>query len=132
MSRRETTRLFPVLLLEPNAENAPSLASLLDAAGFDAVICASGGSALQVLERTFFFALIVVADFTHQDCLVMLERLRRRAPRSWMIVAAPECDVPTCDLIHRHGGDACVALPIAMDDLTHRLHAFQRRARPAF
>lgn len=130
--RRETTRVFPVLLLEPNPQNAAELASLLDSAGFEIVVSNSTESALQALRKVFFFALIVVADLTDQACLMTLAMLRRRAPRSWMIVVAPDCGVQACNLVHRYGGDACVALPISPEDLIDRLDAFQMRARPSF
>jgi BarA-like signal transduction histidine kinase len=52
--------------------------------------------------------------------------------RSWMIVAAPCCDVHACKLIHRCGGDACISLPISPEDLIDRLDAFRIRARPTF
>lgn len=131
-SQREPSVLFPVLLLEPNGENAARLAARLEEAGFRTSIEASAYSALQAQRRVFFFAMIVVADLTNEDCLATLATLRRRAPDSWMIVAAPECDPYTCELIHRHGGDACVASPISPDDLIGRLDAFQLRARPSF
>jgi len=130
--RRETTRVLPLLLLDPSPQSAAELASLLDSAGFEVVTSGDLDAALQALRRAFFFALIVVADLTDPSCLVALATLRRRAPRSWMIVAAPQCDAPTCDLIHRYGGDACVVLPIAAEDLVDRLNAFQARTRPSF
>lgn len=122
------TNLFPVLLLEPIPENAARIAARLEAAGFSTRI---GGNALplQALRKSFFFALIVVADLTRKESLARLT-LRRIAHRSWMIVGAPQCDIHTCDLIHRHGGDACVSLPISADDLIDRLDAFQLRKRP--
>lgn len=130
--RRETTRAFPVLLLEPNPQSAAELASQLDCAGFEIVVSNSRDSALQALREVFFFALIVVADLTDQACLLTLALLRRRAPRSWMIVAASDCGVQACDLIHRYGGDACVPLPVCPEDLIDRLDAFHARARPSF
>ena len=132
MTQRETTRALPVLLLEPDTATAAALAAQLDAAGFEVLISETAMSALRAVEETFFFALIVVADLTNKDCLVTLEKLRRQAPGSWMIVAAPGCGVNECSLIHRHGGDACVASPVAMGDLIHRLDAFHWRARPSF
>jgi DNA-binding response OmpR family regulator len=79
-----------------------------------------------------FFALIVIADLADQDCLVTLDALRRRSPRSWVIVATPNCDDHACNVIHRHGGDACISLPVDLDDLVARLDSFQSRARPSF
>jgi DNA-binding response OmpR family regulator len=130
--QRYITKPFPVLLLEPNVENANQLAPRLEAAGFDVRVETCSLSAFQALRKSFFFALVVIADLADQDCLVTLATLRRKAPRSWMIVVASRCDIRTCDLIHRHGGDACVAVPISVDDLIDRLDAFQLRARPSF
>jgi DNA-binding response OmpR family regulator len=130
--QHKSTVPFPALLLEPNRANALKLASGLEAAGFNVRVEGDAPAALQALRESFFFALIVVADLGDQDCLATLETLRRKAPRSWMIVAAPDDDVDACDLVYRRGGDACLALPISLDDLTNRLGAFQLRSRPSF
>jgi hypothetical protein len=55
-----------------------------------------------------------------------------QAARSWLIVVSPLCDAKSCDLIHRHGGDACVTRPVSLDELTLRLTAFQSRSRPLY
>jgi DNA-binding response OmpR family regulator len=129
--QHETTRVFPVLLLELDPKSAAELGSALDLAGFEVVVSSSADSALQALRKAFFFALVVVADLNDPASLMTLAALRKRTPKSWMIVAAPDCDVQTCDLIHRYGGDACVALPISPEDLIDRLDAYQMRARPS-
>jgi two-component system, OmpR family, response regulator len=126
------TSPFPALLLEPDESNAVQLASRLQAAGFEIRIEGRGDSALQALRQSFFSALIVVIDLADEDCLVTLDALRRRSPRSWMIVATCNCDTHACNVIHRHGGDACISLPIDLNDLIARLDAFQLRARPSF
>lgn len=122
----------PVLLLEPHTQNAIDVASWLAAAGFELRICNDARSALQAVNEAFFSALIVMADLTNRDCLVTLRALRKRAPRSWIIVGTPHLDEHAYNLIHRHGGDACVAAPLSVQDLAIRLEAFQRRARPSF
>lgn len=129
---RHRTSPFPVLLLEPNQTNAVQLASRLQAAGFEIRIEGRADSALQAQRQSFFSALIVIADLTDPDCLATLDALRRRSPRSWIIVAASNCDAQACNVVHRHGGDACISLPIDPDDLIARLDAFQLRARPSF
>jgi DNA-binding response OmpR family regulator len=129
---RQRTSPFPALLLEPDQAKAVQLASRLQAAGFEIRIEAGADSALQAQRQSFFFALIVIADLADQDCLATLDAFRRRSPRSWMIVATPDCDDQACNLIHRHGGDACISLPVDSDDLISRLDAFQSRARPSF
>lgn len=130
--RPNPTAPFPALLLEPNSGNAVRLARGLEAAGFQIRVEDSVHAALQAQRQSFFFALIVVADLTDENCLAALDRLRRQAPRSWMIVAAADCDADACDVIRRHGGDACVALPISLEDLVNRLDALQLRSRPSF
>lgn len=129
---RQRTSRFPALLLEPDQAKAVQLASRLQAAGFEIRIEARLDSALQAQRQSFFFALIVIADLADKNCIETLDALRRRSPRSWMIVATPNCDDQACNLIRRHGGDACLSLPIDLDDLIARLDAFQLRARPSF
>lgn len=130
--QHKSTAPFPALLLEPNRENAVELASRLEAAGFSIRVEGSASAALQALRESYFFALILVADIADQDCLATIETLRRKAPRSWMIVATPDDDVDACKRVYRCGGDACVALPVSLDDLISRLDAFQLRSRPSF
>ena len=123
---------FPVLLLEPHTQNAIDVASCLAAAGFELRICNDARSALQAVNEAFFSVLIVMADLTNRDCLITLGALRKRAPRSWIVVGSPRLDEHAYHLVHRCGGDACVATPLAMQDLVIRLEAFQRRARSSF
>lgn len=130
--QRVTTSQFSVLLLEPDLQSAVQIALQLEAAGFPVHVEADAYSALRALQKSFFLALVVVADLADKDCLVTLKALRRNAPRSWMIVAVPYCDVHAYALIHRCGGDACIASPISADELIERLEAFQMRARPLF
>jgi hypothetical protein len=79
-----------------------------------------------------FRALLLEPNEANAVELASRHILRRRSPRSWMIVATCNCDADACDVIHRHGGDACLSLPIDLDDLIARLNAFQLRARPSF
>jgi DNA-binding response OmpR family regulator len=130
--RVQHPNLFPVLLLLQEPENPAQLAAELAAAGFSIRIETNADLALQALRKSFFFALIVAADLTDKKGLATLQTLRRKARKSWLIVAAPQCDTHTCDIIHRHGGDACVSSPITAVDLIARLDAFQSRERPSF
>lgn len=131
--RIQHSNLFPVLLfLQLKLKNPARLAAELQAAGFSIRIETNADVALQALRNFFFFALVVAADLTNKKGLVTLQTLRRKARKSWLIVAAPQCDAHTCHLIHREGGDACVSLPIAAADLIARLDAFQSRERPSF
>jgi DNA-binding response OmpR family regulator len=88
------------------------------------------GWARAALKDTHFATLIVIADLNDSICIHWLDDLRRAALRSWMIVVGSRCDANTCELIYRHGGDACITAPVSINDLTSRLSAFQLRSRP--
>jgi DNA-binding response OmpR family regulator len=130
--RRITASYEPVLLLDPQMDGAVELARLLELNGFPTRIESSAAAAQGAIEHTYFATLIVIADPDDSACLDWLDDLRRTAARCWMIVVSPQCDTKTCNLIYRHGGDACVTAPVSIDDLTRRLTAFQLRARPIF
>ncbi len=120
----------PILLLDPAVDRAAELATHLELNGFPTRIEHTGAGAQAAMKDAFFATLIVVADLDDKACLDWLDHLRRSAARSWIIVVSPRCDAKTCNLIYRHGGDACVTAPVSVDELTMRLTAFQSRARP--
>ena len=128
--RRTTASHVPVLLLDPQIDIAAELAAHLELNGFPTRIEGSAAGAHAALGDAYFATLIVIADLDDAACLGWLDDLRRTAARSWMIVVSPRCDTKTCNLIYRHGGDACITAPVSIDDLTRRLTAFQLRARP--
>jgi len=130
--RHTTASHVPVLLLDPQMDSAVELARHLELNGFPTRIESSVAAAQAALGRTYFATLIVIADVNNSGCLDWLNELRRTAARCWMIIVSPQCDAKTCNLIYRHGGDACVTAPVSIDDLTRRLTAFQLRARPVF
>jgi DNA-binding response OmpR family regulator len=122
----------PVLLLDPETDRAAKIAAQLELTGFPTRAECTGAGALEAIKDAYFATLIVNADLDDKECLDWLDELRRAATRVWMIVISPRCDSKTCDLIYRHGGDACLAAPVSIDDLTKRLTAFQLRARPVY
>lgn len=130
--RRTPTHYAPVLLVDPQLSSAVELATQLQSTGFPTRIEANAAAAQAAVQEAYFATLIVMADPDDAACLDRLDELRRKAPRSWMIVVSQRCDTNTCALIHRHGGDACMVSPVSIEDLTKRLIAFQRRARPEF
>jgi DNA-binding response OmpR family regulator len=128
--QRATADHEPVILLDPHIDSAAELAIHLELNGFPALIAARASAAQAVIDRAHFTTLIVIADFEVAACLGWLDELRRTAGRCWMIVVSPQCDTNTCNLIYRHGGDACMTAPVSIDDLTARLTTFQLHARP--
>lgn len=122
----------PILLLDPAMDRAAELATHLESNGFPTRVEHTGAAAQAAMKDAYFATLIVIADLDDEACLDWLDHLRRSAARSWMIVVSPRCDAKTCNLIYRHGGDACVTAPVSVDELTMRLMAFQSRARPLY
>jgi len=113
--RRATTSPMPVLLIDPDMDRATELATQLALNGFATRIESTGASAQSAIKEGYFATLIVIADLDDKACLAWLDDLRRTASRSWMIVVSPRCDTKTCNLIYRHGGDACVTAPVSID-----------------
>jgi DNA-binding response OmpR family regulator len=130
--RRTIGSQAPVLLVDPQLGSAAALATHLELRGFATHIEHTGAGAQAAIKNAAFATLIVIADLDDRACLDWLDVLRRAAARSWMVVVSSRCDAKTCNLIYRHGGDACIAAPVSIDDLTRRLTAFQSRARPSF
>jgi DNA-binding response OmpR family regulator len=130
--RPASRKAQPVLLLDPEKDRAAKLAAQLELNGFPTRAECSGAGALEAIKDEYLATLIVIADIDDKDCLAWLDELRRAAGRVWMIVISSRCDTNTCNLIYRHGGDACLAAPVSIDDLTRRLTAFQLRARPLY
>ncbi len=129
---RITARHEPILLLDPEMDSAAELAAHLESNGFPTRIERTGAGAQAAIRGAYFATLIVIANLDDKACLDWLDDLRRAAARSWMIVVSPRCDAKACNLIYRHGGDACVTAPVSVDELTRRLTAFQSRARPLY
>jgi DNA-binding response OmpR family regulator len=130
--KRTPSRYEPVLLLDPEMDRATSLATRLQSIGYPTRIESTGAAALAAIKGDHYATLIVAADLDDKGCLDWLDDLRRASARIWMIVVTPRCDTKTCELIYRHGGDACMTAPAAIDDLTGRLAAFQLRGRPLY
>jgi DNA-binding response OmpR family regulator len=130
--RRITVGREPILLLDPEMDRAAELATRLELSGFSTRIERTRAGAKAAIKDAYFATLIVIADLDDKACLNWLDEMRRDAARSWMIVVCPRCDAKTCNLIYRHGGDACVTAPVSVNELTTRLAAFQSRARPLY
>jgi len=131
-TRSQTEFHEPILLLDPQSQSAAELAAHLESRGFPTWIESNATGALAAIARVQFGTLILVADLDDPVRLGWLDALRGRAARSWIIVISRQCDAKTCNLIYRHGGDACMTAPVSFYELTRRLTAFQLRARPLF
>jgi DNA-binding response OmpR family regulator len=132
MTRSQTEFHEPILLLDPQSQSAAELAAQLVSSGFPTWIESNATGAQAAIARRRFASLILVGDIDDPVRLGWLDALRGRAARSWIIIISPQCDANTCNLIYRHGGDACMTAPVSFHELTRRLTAFQLRARPLF
>lgn len=133
MQARSRTEFHePILLLDPQSQSAAEFAAHLETSGFPTWIESDVGGAQAAIARRQFATLILVADIGDPVRLGWLDALRGRAARSWIIVISPQCDSKSCNLIYRHGGDACMTAPVSFHELTKRLMAFQLRGRPLF
>jgi DNA-binding response OmpR family regulator len=130
--RRIKVSHAPILLIDSGMDSAVELGTHLELNGFPTRIEHTGAGALAAMKDTYFATLIVIADFNDSACFHRLDDLRRAASRSWMIVVSPRCDANTCELIYRHGGDACITAPVSINDLISRLSAFQLRSRTLY
>jgi DNA-binding response OmpR family regulator len=77
-----------VLLLDPDLEAAPLLASQLRHAGFDIQMTTTYRCALQAIEFTRFGAIVAVADLTVTEHCRDLLQIRHSALGSWLVVIA--------------------------------------------
>jgi DNA-binding response OmpR family regulator len=75
---------------------------------------------------------IVVADIEDNSCIQFIDDLRKATSRSWLIIANKQIDADTLALVHFHGADALIAVPISLSDLVERLKAFQLCSRSLF
>jgi|SRR5271168_1606831 len=120
----------PVLLLDPQMGRAHGIVAHLALSGFPVRIESTGSGALQAVKEAHFSTLLVIADLDDNACLDWLDTLRHAAARSWMIVLSPRCDTETRNLVYRHGGDACMSAPPAIEGLIRTLRVFERHTRP--
>ena len=121
---------LPTLLVNANSGMAAQLAQQLEHAGFHAETATSCWAAHAAVLARVYASLVCFVDPNSPSDMDCVSTLRRRAPRSWIILISSSAAVDVRSLTAQCGADALVATPLSIDDLTARLAAFARRARP--
>jgi DNA-binding response OmpR family regulator len=118
-----------ILVLDAEVKAARKLVRQLEANGFRAAATSTHPGALAALARMYYHALVVAMDVELKRELERLLKLRRAAPRTWIIVASAHGDDLARRRVYRRGGDALVSLPFSLKELRSHLAAFTARSR---
>jgi DNA-binding response OmpR family regulator len=123
------TDLLPIMSFDPDIARARRLAAHLDLGGLSMEVAPTTAAMLAEVHEKRVHTLVVVADLDEAVCLAFIDELRRSAPHSWLVVASPRADAVAEALVHRHGVDALISMPILLPEFISRLTALQLRAR---
>ena len=118
------------LIIDANGAAAEELADQLKQCGFAADSATSCPAALRALRARYYGSMVFVGDLSRSQDLKCIAALRRKVPRTWMIMISATTPHDTRDLFLRYGFDALLATPFSMQDLEGRLLAFSMRSRP--
>jgi len=111
----------PILLVDPDVDLGRGLLHQLTRHGFCADLAITVEAARACVGVRYYRAMVVVADLADGRHRSGLRQLREAAPQTWIIVIATNTEIDACQLIHSHGGDACLAKPFQFSDLLLRL-----------
>ena len=118
------------LVVNANSAMAMQLVQQLDHAGLRAEAATSCWAAHAAMLERFYRSLVCFVDPSSPSDMECVSTLRRRSPRSWIILISSSAALDARRLTARCGADALVTIPFSIDDLTARLAALARRARP--
>jgi DNA-binding response OmpR family regulator len=118
------------LVVNTDAAAAVQLAEQLARAGFPSSVASTCPSAIDAIRAQYFGAIVVVAVLDDAECRDCLHTIRRRAPRSWLVIINSTDDSSAKQLFRQCGGDALVRAPFTFEDLATRLVNLSRRERP--
>lgn len=122
-----------MLLFSPDRASAKRLAGTLQQRyGYRVRVAESAADALQAIKRTRFRMLIVGADLNDRQCLRYLSRLRRAAPRSWLLVTTPPVNLRLELRARRRGVDAILDGGDDGRELGRRMGQLLLRSRPSY
>ena len=75
-------------------------------------------------------SIIFLGDVSDLEDVRCMAELRKRAPRTWIIMISSTGVPAARDLYMQYGLDAQIVTPFSMEDLLSRLMAFSRHSRP--
>lgn len=125
--------MLPVLLLEPSTAVSKSVCALLREAAVPATVASDADAAVFMLATQVFSCIVISADLSSEDCVHCLQTIRRKAPRTWMVVVAPEVTEAVESQLHRLGVDASLSIgEYTSAGLIRRPEALAIQRRPDF
>jgi DNA-binding response OmpR family regulator len=121
---------LPVLVVDADAASAHELAAQLRHYGFESHAAISGSAAQAAIRGHRYGSLVAVMNPDQGIDLEGLVTLRRRTPRTWLIVISSSASPLADKVLFRNGVDSHLIAPFAMENLISRLLAFSQRSRP--
>ncbi len=118
------------LIVDADSAAATQLAEQLRHAGFVTDIATSCWAADAAILARFYGSLVCIADPNRPSDLECVCTLRRRSPRTWIVLVTSGARMDTRGVRADCGADAFLTTPFSMQDLLHRLAAFSQRPRP--
>jgi DNA-binding response OmpR family regulator len=129
-SRTPVASYMPILVVDANSLAAGQLAEQLEHCGFAAHTAITCPAALAALRARYYGAIVFVGDPGNPQDLLCIPALRRRAPRTWLIMVTSSTPGDPRELVLRYGVDSLLIAPLSIQDLVSRLSAFSLRSRP--
>lgn len=120
----------PALIVDADSAAASQLAEQLRRAGFVTDVATSCWDAHVAILARFYGSLVCVVNPDKPSDLECISTLRRRSPRTWIILVTPSAGMDTHSLRAHCGADAFLTTPFSMEELLRRLAAFSQRLRP--
>ena len=121
---------LPTLIIDPHGAAAQQLAEQLTHTGFAAHSADTCVQALAAMRVHPYRSMIFLGDLSDLEDVRCIAELRKRAPRTWIILISSTALHDARELHLRYGVDAQIVTPFSMEDLVSRLMAFSRHSRP--
>lgn len=121
--------LLATAIFDPDLESAARLAARMESSGFKVERRADADEFVEMVRHGDFRTIVVVADLENTACARFLDRLRRTAPSSWLIVANMSVGPAISRLARRHDIDVLLPAPVDAEELMRRVAALQAHAR---
>jgi DNA-binding response OmpR family regulator len=129
-SNTPVVNYVPTLVIDANGASAGQLAHQLKHSGIAADSATSCPAAIAAVRAHYYGSIVFIGDLSHPPDLQCIAALRKRVPRTWIIVISSTAPRDTRQLFLRQGVDALLVTPFSMQDLASRLSAFSLRSRP--
>ena len=121
---------LPTLLVDANGPAATQLADQLRHSGFSVDIAITCPAAHAAARARHYGSLVFVADLNQPMDPECLAGLRKRSPRTWIIVISSTVTSEGQERALRYEADGLLIAPFSTQELISRLLAFSQRSRP--